>query len=245
MTKAGQISKLIFAVSVSISAIKSMSFIFLGFSAGLALFAYLLWGGRFVDLIKFTRLLIWLGLFIFLLHLFVHKGDELFKIWLITATSQGAVLGLKYLAKLMVFGITALIILKTIDPFDLIQPLEKISYKFGHPGRFIAKGALAFSLALRFIPDIINQAGMTISALKSRGIDFEGGLLKKAKTASMLTATVFVAAFKKSEKAALSLSVKGYPGRYHRAIFPEARFSFQGFITIVVSGVVLYSGWVI
>jgi energy-coupling factor transporter transmembrane protein EcfT len=236
MTQTGQISKLIFAITVSISAIKSMSFLFLGLSGGLALFAFLLWGGRFFDLIKFIKFLILLGLFIFLLHLFGHKGNELFRIWIISATTQGAILGLKYLVKLIIFGITALIILKTIDPFELIQPIETISHKLGSLGRFLAKGALAFSLALRFIPDIIKQAKLTISALKSRGIDFEGGLFKKAKTASLLTATVFVAAFKKSEKAALSLSVKGYPGRYRRAVFPKGRFSFASILTLIVSG---------
>ena len=222
-----------------------MSFWFLGGAGILALSAYMLWGGKFVDLLVFLKLLIWLGIFIFLLHLFGHKGDELFKIWIVSATEQGAILGLKYLSKLIVFGITALIILKTIDPFALIQPLEKFGSRLGSFGKVIAKGALAFSLALRFIPDIIKHGKMTIMALKTRGIDFDGGLFKKAKTASMLIATIFVAAFKKSEKATLSLSVKGYPGRYKRAIFPKTVFSVASPFTIIISFAVLFIAWTI
>ena len=126
----------------------------------------------------------------------------LFDFWFLTATDRGAIIGFTYCMKLVVFSSSALLILKTVEPFGLIQPFERRVAGKGKIGVKIAKGLMSFALALRFIPDIIRQAKSTIMAFKSRGISFNGGLIHKAKTAALLTAVLFVGAFKKSEKVA-------------------------------------------
>jgi len=241
--KPGDVSKMIFAIAVSLSAVKSMNYSYLLAASCLVLIVFNLWGGRFSDIIKFTRYLIWLGLFIFILHLFSHSGQPLFDFWFLTASDNGAIIGFTYSMKLVVFSFSAILILKTVEPFGLIQPFERAAFKMGEAGGALAKILLSFSMAVRFVPDIVSQAESTLMAFRSRGIGFDGGLIRKAKTAAMLTAVLFVGAFKKSEKVAISMRIKGYSNRYERAKFPAPRLSYYSVIIIVISGLVLYTGW--
>jgi len=241
--KAGSVSKFIFAVCVAIAALKADRFAFIITMITLAAAALVIWTRQFRYLIEVARTVIWFFVFIFILHLFSRGGVKLFSLLFLTATREGAATGLFYGAKLVVFALSAFIILRTVDPFELIRPLERLSRFLGKYGRPLSYSALALSLALRFIPDLIRQAAITRMALNTRGVTFQGGAIIRLRAAVMLVSAVFVSAFKNAESTAMALSVKGYSTRHTRAVLPRINFSISGIFTAAVSAAVVIFGW--
>jgi len=208
-----------------------------------AIAALLVWGKDPKSVIRVARLVVWLIAFIFVLHLFSHPGQRLFSILFLTATLEGARTGLFYGAKLVAFAYAAYIILLTVDPFELTRPLERAARYFGPTGRLISSFALSFSLALRFLPDLSRESRMTRLAFRTRGVGFDGGMVKRARVAVQLVGTVFVNAFKRAESTSMALSVKGYATRYAKATFPPLRLSAASMFVVLISVMILGLGW--
>lgn len=240
---AGSASKFIFAIFVAGSALISDRLVFIAALIPVTALALVLWTKKLRSLNAVACLVIWLFAFIFILHLFSHKGTKLFSLVFLTATKEGALAGLFYGAKLLVFSICAFIILRAVDPFALVRPLERISELFGRFGKYLSYSILAFSLALRFIPEFIRQTEMTRLALQTRGIYFKGSAIARMRTAAMLVSAVFVNAFKSAESISMALAVKGYSTRYLRAVLPQAKFSIGSALIVAISTAMLIFGW--
>jgi len=240
---AGSASKFIFAIFVALSAVISDRLISIAVLIPVNALALVLSTKRFHSLIEVARLMIWLFAFIFILHLFSHKGTNLFSLFFLTATREGALTGLYYGAKLAVFSLSAFIVLRAVDPFELVRPLERISKLFGRYGWVLSYSTLAFSLALRFIPELIRQTEMTRLALQTRGVYFKGSAIARMRAAAMLVSAVFVNAFKGAESTSMALAVKGYSTRYLKAILPRAEFSIGSLLTAAISTAILIFGW--
>jgi energy-coupling factor transporter transmembrane protein EcfT len=84
---------------------------------------------------------------------------------------------------------------------------------------------------------------MTLLAFKTRGIGFEGGMIKRAQVAVQLVGTIFVNAFKRAESTSMALSVKGYATRHVKAVFPPVRFSVSSMFVFLISVIILGVGW--
>ena len=161
------------------------------------------------------------------------------------ATIEGVQAGAFYGLKLIDFTIAAYIIFLTTDPFELISPLERLSRILGSRGRIISSLALAFFLAMRFLPELSKQGQMTLLAFKSKGLDLKGSLRHKAKAISLILPPLFVNAFKRSEVTAAALNVKGYATRYKKAVFPTWKFTLGDLVTILASFIILIAGlWI-
>lgn len=203
----------------------------------------LVWNASLIDLYKVFRYIIWLFFFLFVLHLFSHTGEILFSVAGLHATREGARAGVLYGLKLFVFSYSGLIIFKTVDPNELISPLERLARKLGHPGRPLSSIALTFFLALRFLPEFSRQAKTTMLAFKGRGIDLRGSLIHKARVVSFLAAPIFVNALKRSELATAALNIKGYTTRHLRAELDPARLSLGSGLLVLSAVAVAILGW--
>ena len=192
---------------------------------------------------KIAKLAFLFFLIVFLLHLFSGSEGVLFHIWFLKATIDGAVSGLFYGLKLIVFVYSAFIIFFKVDPAELINPLERMAKYLGPMGRYISSFLISFSLALRFLPDLSRQAQTTLMAFRSRGIDFKGGIVKKVEVANLLLVSIFVGTFKKAESVSVALDVKGYPLRYKQAVFPPVKIGMFGVFVFVVSISMIIAGW--
>ena len=239
----GSVTKFIFAVAAAFAAAVSNDSGFLIIMLAAVLTAFFTWGGTLKDILKIGRIVLWFFLLVFLLHLFSGSDTVLFEIWFLKATIDGAVSGLFYGLKLVVFVYYADIIFFKVDPVELINPLERIVRFAGPLGRYISSFLISFSLALRFLPDLSRQAQTTLMAFRSRGFDFRGGILKKIKMANLLMISIFVNTFKRAESVSTALEIKGYPLRFKQAIFPPVRIGPFGFFVCAVSFCMIVGGW--
>jgi energy-coupling factor transport system permease protein len=241
--KSGSVSRFLFAVCLAAAAVKSDDALFIAAGILLAAVALIVWTGRIASILEAGRLIFLFFVFIFLLHLFSHPGRELFSLTILTATTEGAMTGLFYGMKLIVFVLSAYIILLCVKPFDLVLPVERLARILGRYGRPVSYLAISLSLALRFLPDLVRQAGVTRLAFRSRGVTFDGGILQRSRSAVQLVAAVFVNTFKQAETTALALAVKGYSVRYRRAVLPPFNVTISGSFAVVAGFAFLIWGW--
>ncbi len=239
----GSLSRFIFSLSLALAAVVTRSLVYLDFLLIFSVFAILSWNGNVKEIARIAGYAVIPLVFIFCLHLFSHDGRPIFQIWVLAATAEGLKAGIFYGIKLLVFALAAGIIFIAVDPFDLVSPLERLARSSGRLGRPIGALALSFFLAVRFIPELARQSRLTLQAFKTRGLDMKGGLLHKARVASLLIAPMFVNGFKRAELAAAALNTKGYSARYSRAVLGPVKITLGSIITLLISIVFLIAGW--
>jgi energy-coupling factor transport system permease protein len=241
--RAGSVSRFLLAVSIALgSAMADSISVILMMILGGAVGA-VFWGGGTRDLMRILRTAGWFVAFVFVLHLFSHPGEKIFSILFLNATFEGVADGLFYGLKLVAFACSAGIVLLAVDPFELILPIERACRLFGSFGKRLASIAMALSLALRFLPDLSTDSRTTLMAYQTRGIGFEGGLIRRGRVAVQLLATVFVNAFKRAGTVSTALDIKGYSTRYAKAVFPAPGFSISGTLVVVLSLAFILWGW--
>ncbi len=124
----------------------------------------------------------------------------------------------------------------------LLKPLEFFKVPVGEL-------ALMMSIALRFIPTLIDESNRIIKAQASRGGDLDrGGLLKKARAFVIILVPLFVSALKRASDLALAMEVRGYQGSRGRTTLNESRLEFRDFIFILAImllslGLLLQARW--
>ena len=152
-------------------------------------------------------------LFTSVLNLFFIGGIPVIKIWKLTITDDG----LKTTAFMMI-RITELIcgsslLTYTTSPIiltdaveSLMSPLKKLRFP-------VHELAMMMTIALRFIPTLIEETDKIMSAQKARGADMESGsLLNRAKALVPILIPLFVSAFRRAEELALAMECRCYRG---------------------------------
>lgn len=167
------------------------------------------------------------------LHLFLTPGTEIFKwgIFKITleGVRQGVFMGLRLI--FLVF-ITSLLTLTT-SPISLTDGLEYLL----SPGRRIGlpahELAMMMSIALRFIPTLLEETEKIMKAQMARGADFESGnLWRRAKNMVPLLVPLFVSAFRRADDLAMAMEARCYRGGTGRTRLRELVMANRDYITL-------------
>lgn len=176
-------------------------------------------------------------LFTFILNAFLFQGSTLlFSWWFIRLTGEGLIravfLALRLL--LLVSGTTLLTL--TTTPIALTDGLESLMHplkKIGFPAHEIA---MMMSIALRFIPTLLEETDRIMRAQASRGASFtEGGLFQRARALLPLLIPLFVSAFRRAEELALAMEARCYHGGEGRTRYHVLRYSARdGFALLVL-----------
>ncbi len=111
---------------------------------------------------------------------------------------------------------------------SLLKPFEKIKF----PSHELA---MMMTIALRFIPTIIEETDKIIKAQTARGADFDtGGLLKKAKAMVPILIPLFISSFRRADELALAMECRGYQGGKNRTKLKQLQYSRADFVAIFV-----------
>ncbi len=101
----------------------------------------------------------------------------------------------------------------TTSPISLTDGLERLLAPLKKIKVPVHELAMMMSIALRFIPTLIEETDKIMSAQKARGADFEtGGLIEKAKTLLPLLVPLFVSAFRRADELAVAMESRCYHG---------------------------------
>ena len=122
-----------------------------------------------------------------------------------------------------------------LSPLKLIKPLRFLAHEI----------AMTLSIALRFIPTLLDETERIMKAQASRGVDFNhGGLFKRFGAVIALIIPLFVSALERSEELANAMIVRGYDPRAKRTRYRLLRFSWRDIIAFLFIGA-LFAGIII
>ena len=201
----------------------------LGYAIALA-FLYLvvrLSGIRFSYLLKGVKPLRFIIIFTFLLNLFFVQGETpLLSLGFFTLTLE-AVENAVYFALRLVFLVMGTSVLTlTTSPVRLTDGLERLMHplsRFHFPSHELA---MMMTIALRFIPTLLEETDKIKKAQMARGADFESGnLLARAKAMIPLLVPLFVSAFKRANDLAMAMEARCYRGGDHRTRLRELKYT--------------------
>lgn len=174
--------------------------------------------------------------FMAILNLFLVKGGVAIYIWKITVYSKGI-----YTAITSVFRIIALIIgtgiflTYTTTPIELTDGIEQL---FGFLKKIkipIHEFAMMMTIALRFIPTLMEETDKIIAAQKARGADFtNGSLIKRAKALIPILVPLFISAFRRADELAVAMECRCYRGGDGRTKLHVLKYRARDFILMFV-----------
>lgn len=160
------------------------------------------------------------------LHLFMTEGDAIFQIWFIKVTWEGLTRGVMMGVRLALLVMGTSLLTLTTSPINLtdgIESLLKPGKRIGVPAHELA---MMMTIALRFIPTLLEEAEKIMKAQMARGADFQsGGLLQRAKSLIPLLVPLFVNAFRRADDLAIAMEARGYRGGEGRTKFKELHFT--------------------
>jgi len=157
--------------------------------------------------------LIFFILLTFALHLFTTQGTVIFQWWVLKGTAEGLRNGLLMVARFMLLISFSTLLTLTCSPLELTDALESLLSplkRIGFPSHEIA---MMMSIALRFIPVLVEETNRIIKAQVARGADIEsGGIVNRAKNLIPILVPLFINTFKRADDLALAMEVRCYRG---------------------------------
>ncbi|MBO7096269.1 MAG: energy-coupling factor transporter transmembrane protein EcfT [Lachnospiraceae bacterium] len=151
--------------------------------------------------------------FTVLINLFLTPGTAVVSFWKLTITYEGIGVALTMLFRLTMLIMGSSIVTLTTTPNNLTDGLEKglgFLKIFRVP---VGDVAMMMSIALRFIPILMEETDRIMKAQLARGADFESGnIVKKAKALVPVLVPLFVSAFRRAGDLAMAMEARCYRG---------------------------------
>lgn len=204
--------------------------------------AYVLMSARLAgltvkQLLKSVKPLRFLLILTFALNLFFSAGTTVWLQWgILKITEEGVMTAIHFSMRLVFLVVGTSILTLTTSPVALsdgiemlLKPLKAIRF----PAHELA---MMMTIALRFIPTLIEEADKIMKAQMARGADFESGnLLKRAKAMIPLLVPLFVSAFRRAGELAMAMEARCYHGGEGRTRLRVLRFTSDDLKAALVS----------
>ena len=162
--------------------------------------------------------------FTFALNIFMVKGEVIWSWGFLHITKEGIRIAVFMAIRLLLLIIGSSMLTLTTKPLSLTDGIERLLSpfaRFGFPSHEIA---MMMTIALRFIPTLLEETDKIMKAQQARGADFEtGGLLKRAKALIPVLVPLFVSAFRIAQDLAMAMEARCYRGGENRTRMHEMK----------------------
>lgn len=148
-----------------------------------------------------------------LFNLFLVPGTPVIKLGFLTVTKEGIQTAVFMAIRLIYLIIGSSVMTLTTTPNNLTDGLEKALSPLRKIHVPVHEISMMMSIALRFIPILLEETDKIMKAQTARGADFEsGGLIQKAKNMVPLLVPLFISAFRRANDLAMAMEARGYHG---------------------------------
>lgn len=194
---------------------------------------------RFI--VKGMKAIVVLLLFTMFFNLFFLPGDPIFQWGFIKITDQGLSTAVFMGIRLTFLIVGSSLMTFTTTPNQLTDGLEKVMKPLNHIKVPVHEIAMMMSIALRFIPILLEETDKIMKAQMARGADFEsGGIMKRAKSLIPLLVPLFVSAFRRANDLAMAMEARCYRGGDGRTKMKPLRYHIRDGAAYIV--LLLYLG---
>ncbi|MDR1572019.1 MAG: energy-coupling factor transporter transmembrane protein EcfT [Clostridiales Family XIII bacterium] len=163
--------------------------------------------------------------FTFTLNMFMTDGETLFDIGPLTVTREGLYNALFMGTRLVLLIMGSSLLTLTTKPIRLTDGMESLMKPFGALGLPSHELAMMMTIALRFIPTLLEETDKIMKAQSARGADFESGsVIRRARNLVPILVPLFISAFRIAQELAMAMEARCYRGGEGRTRLHELRF---------------------
>ena len=169
-------------------------------------------------MLKGLKSIVIIILFTAFINLFMTRGETvLLQMGFLTLTLEGVFLAAKMCVRLVLLIIGSSLLTLTTTPIQLTDAIEYILKPFKKIGVPAHEIAMMMTIALRFIPTLLDETDKIMKAQQARGADFDtGNLVQKAKALIPILVPLFISAFRRAEELAMAMEARCYHGDERR-----------------------------
>ena len=146
-------------------------------------------------------------------NLFLTPGEPLFQLGILKISKEGLTIALKMGIRLILLVMGSSLMTLTTTPNQLTDGMEKGLRGFKKIGVPVHEISMMMSIALRFIPILIEETDKIMKAQQARGADFESGnIIQRAKAMVPILVPLFIGAFRRANDLAMAMEARCYRG---------------------------------
>ncbi|MDA3974231.1 energy-coupling factor transporter transmembrane protein EcfT [Enterococcus thailandicus] len=188
--------------------------------------------------IRGIRPLIWLILFTVALQVLFTSGGEVYWHWgIFNITQFGVLNGLFIFCRFVLIIFMSTLLTLTTPPLELSDAIEYLLRPLKVVRFPVHEISLMLSIALRFVPTLMDETEKIMNAQRARGVDFgEGSLVQKMKAIIPLLIPLFVSSFNRAEDLATAMEARGYQGGEGRTKYRVLHWHNQDTLVMIAFG---------
>jgi energy-coupling factor transport system permease protein len=187
-------------------------------------------------LLRGLRPLLVIFLFTWFIHLFMTDGTVIWHWKILSITQEGVIHGTIVLVRLLLLVIFTTLMTLSTSPIDLADGLETLLKPLKRVKFPVHEFALMMTIALRFIPTLVEEIEKIEAAQKARGADFvSGGIVKRVMNFLPILIPLFIISFRRADELALAMESRCYRGDQGRTKYLEERFGKADLIALVIT----------
>lgn len=238
--------KIIFLIAYIVAIFVAKNFWGLGACAVVLLLAIAFSRIPLKKVLRSVKGILFLVIFTSLLNLFFYQGETVWaKWWIFSITKEGLIFSAFLVLRLVLLVMCSSMLTYTTTPVALTDGLESLLTPLKWIRFPVHELALIMSIALRFIPILMDETERIMNAQKARGANFEsGGLVKRVRAIVPILIPLLLSAFRRADELGDAMDARCYMGSKNRTKYKKLRFGWRdlvGFLLIasLVTGVVL------
>jgi energy-coupling factor transport system permease protein len=175
-----------------------------------------------------------------ILNAFFTRGEVIAQFGVIKVTREGLVNAAYMAARLVMLISGTFLLTYTTSPISLTDGIESLLGPLKKIRLPVHELAMVMSIALRFIPTLIEETDKIMSAQKARGADFEtGGLIKRAKALLPILIPLFVSAFRRADELAVAMESRCYHGGEGRTRMKKLRMVSRDYVALALGAALI------
>ena len=174
------------------------------------------------------------------LNLFYTPGREIWHFWIFRMTIEGVRAAVTMMLRITLLIMGTFLLTYTTSPIRLTDGLENLLNPLKSIKLPVHELAMMMSIALRFIPTLIDEVGRIMNAQKARGADLEtGNLFQRAKALVPIFIPLFISAFRRAYDLAFAMDCRCYRGGEGRTRMKRMQLAFRDFGSLFAMAAVL------
>ena len=182
------------------------------------------------------------------IHIFTTPGNSIISYGIINITDNGLAMGLQMAARLMFLILFSSLLTYTTSPIRLTDGIEHLLNPFRRIGVPAHELAMMMTIALRFIPTLLDETDRIMKAQSARGADFvTGSIIQRAKNMVPLLVPLFISAFRRADELAIAMEARCYRGGVNRTRMKELSITWVDYVGLgavfIVTAILLILWW--
>ena len=209
-----------------------------------ALICYLISRVPLKMILKSLKPIVPIVLFTAVLNMLFVEGDVLWQWRFLTITRQGVMTAILMAIRIISLIAGTTLLTYTTSPIALTDGIERLLGPLKRLRLPVHELAMMMTIALRFIPTLVEETDKIMSAQKARGADMEsGGLIQRAKALVPILIPLFVSAFRRADELAMAMECRCYRGGEGRTRMKQLKIAFRdlgaaGVMVVCLGGII-------